>query len=85
MSERAGGEIKQQLLATNFLERAPFLERELLASAILSLRGVLAPSPSSSRAPRLLLLLDELLFWSAVPESRAPRLRRPFSYIERGA
>ena len=69
---------------TNLRERAPFRDRELLlASVILSLRGVLVPSPSSSRAPRL-LLLDEL-FWSAVPESRAPRLRRPFSYIERGA
>ena len=72
---------------TYFLERAPFRERELVvpSAAIRSLRGVrVPPSPSSSRAPRLRLLVDEL-FWSAEVDSKAPRLRRPFSYIERGA
>ena len=72
-------------IVTNFLERAPFRDRELLASGFLSLLGVFPPtgSTSSSRAARL-LLFDEL-DGSAVPASKAPRRRRLFSYIEMGA
>lgn len=70
---------------TYLLERAPFRDRGLVPSVIRSRRGVRVPSASSSRAPRLRLLVVVELVWSAEVESSAPRRRRPFSYIERGA